>query len=139
MKKILTSKRGEMYFEAVITMMVIMALMVFVLSAFEVSVVKTTADSIADRLLETATFYGCFGDEFEAEVAMLREKYPNLEFEVGYSGDWYNTELRRVQLGDTMAVQITYEVTFSGFGSLISIPLNTTRYGASENYWKTAV
>ena len=137
LKKILSSKRGEMYFDAVITMLVIMSFMVFALSAFQVAVVKTTADSIADQLLETAAFYGSFSDEFDAKVAELRLVYPNLEFEVAYNGDWYNSELKRVQLGDTMMVQISYEVTFSGFGSWVSVPLTTTRVGASENYWKT--
>lgn len=137
MKKILSSKRGEMYFNAVITMIVIMSFMVFALSAFKVAVVKTTADSIADQLLETAVFYGSFSDEFEAKVAELRQVYPNLEFEVAYNGDWYNSELKRVQLGDTMAVQISYEVQFSGFGAWATVPLTTTRTGASENYWKS--
>lgn len=137
MKKIISSKRGEMYVEAVISLMVIAAFLVFALSAFRVSVVKTQADSVADQLLEVATFYGCFGEEYEDHLAKMQQAYSDLNLEVTYDGVWYNTNLKRVQLGDMMKVTVSYKVTFGGFGTFITLPLSTTRVGMSENYWKT--
>ena len=138
MKKILSSKRGELYIEAVISLMVIAMFMVFALSAYRVSVVKTQADSVADQLLEVATFYGCFGDEYERHLEKMQTAYSDLNLEVTYDGEWYNVGLKRVQLGDMMQITVTYEVTFGGFGTFITLPLTTTRVGVSENYWKTA-
>ena len=136
-KNILTSKRGEMYIEAVITCIIIIALLLFCLSALKIASVKNTGDVICNPLLETATFYGCFGDEFYQAVEALKDQYPGLEFEVEVDGDWFNTTLKRVQLGDTMTVTVSYAVNIVGFGSFVNIPLKTVRTGASENYWKT--
>lgn len=137
MRKMLSSKRGEMHIEAVVTIMILVAFMVFAMSVFRVSTVKNRADAIADTLLETATFYGCYGEEFDQKIVDLQNTYPNLEFTVSYDGDWYNSALERVQLGDTMTVTVYYKVTFGGFGSFLTLDLHSTRTGASENYWKT--
>lgn len=136
MKKLLSSRKGEMYIEAVITIVVLISILVFALGTFRVATVKTKADAIADQLLETATFYGCFGDEFDARLAQLHETYPNMVFTVEYDGEWYNTTQERVQLGDIMTVTVYFEVELSGFGASITVPLHTTRTGASENYWR---
>lgn len=135
-KKVLTSKRGEMYISAVVTVMVVMALLVFSLTVLRVATVANTADAIADTLIESATYNGSFGTEFQALEAELHQTY-NLDFTVEYDGDWYNTSLKRVQLGDTMTVTVKYNFTFGGFGSFLTIPLQSVRSGASENYWKT--
>lgn len=135
-KKVLTSKRGEMYIEGVVTVMVVVALLVFSLSVLQIATLSNTADTIADLLIETATYYGSFGTEFQNLEAELHQTY-NLDFTVEYDGDWYNTSLKRVQLGDTMTVTVKYNFTFGGFGSFLTIPLQSVRTGASENYWKT--
>lgn len=139
MKKLLASRKGEMYIDALITCFLILAFLVFALSTFKVSSVRNTGDVIADRLLETACYYGSFGTEFQEEVTYLQEKYPGLEFTVSYSGEWYNESLQRVQLGGKMEVVVSYSVSFGGFGSFISVPLTSVRTGASENFWKTGV
>lgn len=137
LKKVLTNKRGEMYISAVITIIVVIALLAFSLTVMRVATVANTADAIADLLIETATYYGSFGNEFQELEAKLHETY-DLEFTVEYSGDWYNAGLKRVQLGDAMNVTVKYNFTFGGFGEFITIPLKSVRNGASENYWKTA-
>lgn len=137
-RKILSSKRGEMYVEAVVTIIIVMAVLLFCISALQVASVKNQADAIADTLLEHAAFYGCFDSNFYALVSEQKDAYPGIPFEVSISGDWFNEPLKRVQLGDTMTVRVSFSVTIGGFGSFIKIPLTTTRNGASENYWKTA-
>lgn len=137
LKKVLTNKRGEMYIGAVVTIIVVIALLVFSLTVMRVATVANTANTIADLLIETATYYGSFGTEFQNLEAELHETY-NLEFTVEYDGDWYNTGLKRVQLGDTMTVTVKYNFTFGGFGKFLTVPLKSVRSGASENYWKTA-
>lgn len=136
MKKLLSSRKGEMYIEAVVTIMILMAFLVFALGTFRVATVKAKADVIADQLLETATFYGCYGEEFDAKLAQLHATYPNMVFTVEYDADWYNPTLERVQLGHTMTVTVYYEVVLSGFGASIPVRLYTVRTGASENYWR---
>lgn len=136
-KKALSSKRGEMYIEAIVTVIIIMALLLFCLSALQVASKKNQADNIADALLECATYRGCFDAEFYALAEDLQEKYPGLPFTVEVSGDWYNSTYQRVQLGDEMSVTVRFTVTINGFGSFLKITLPATRTGASENYWKT--
>ena len=137
-KKILSSRRGEMYIEAVVTVIILIAFLSFMLSVFRVATINNTAMSITDALLETATYYGGFGPEFDAKVIELQEKYSGLPFTVSYTGDWYNAEYERVQLGDSLSVTVHYEVSITGFGSLLNVPLSCTRTGSSENFWKTA-
>lgn len=137
-KKVLTSKRGEMYIEGVVTVMVVVALLVFSLSVLQIATLSNTADTIADQLIETATFYGSFGTEYEAVKADLEETYNGMSFEVSENapGGYFNSTFKRVQLGDTMTVTVKYNFTFGGFGSFLTIPLQSVRTGASENYWK---
>ena len=137
MKKILSSRRGEMYVEAIITVIIIISFLVFMVSVFRIATVNNTAANIADTLLETAAYHGGFGEEFNAKVVQLQEKYPNFQFTVSYTGDWYNQYYERVQLGDSLSVTVHYEVSISGFGAFLNIPLECTRSGASENFWKT--
>lgn len=137
MRKILTSKKGEMYIEAVVTMIVVMVLLMFCLSVLRIASVRNIGDHIADQLLETAALYGGFGSEFDAKVEELTAKYSGFSFEVSYEADWYNSIYKRVQLGDSLSVTVSYDVSFGGFGSFITMPLTSVRTGASENYWRT--
>lgn len=153
-KKIVASKSGEMYIEAVITLMVVVVLLLFSISALGISPVNNTADMLVDQLIEQACFNGCFGSEFQKEVAELEKQYSNIGLKVKYGvcdekkGDpahsiacaectakYYNSTLQRVQLGGKMWVTVYYEFSLMGLPN--PIELSTSRVGASENYWKT--
>lgn len=137
-KKVLSSKRGEMYIEALITCLLIIAFMVFALSVFRVTSTKNAMDNVADQLIEIATLNGCFGAEFDAKVAELEETYSHLDLKVTTSAEkWFNRQYERVQLGDSMTVRVDFSVSIGGgLVDFVAIELNSVRTGASENYWK---
>lgn len=139
LKKILTSKRGEMYIEGIITIIVVFALLAFSLSVLQIATLSTTADHIADQLIETATFYGSFGSEYNKLKKELEQTYSGISFKVSEVAPdgYYNSSpiYKSVQLGDAMQVTVTYYFSFMGLKD--AIELHTVRSGASEKYWKT--
>lgn len=133
-RQILTSRKGGIPIEAAVAVLVLMSLLATALSTFQVVGMKDEADRIADALLETATYYGGFGSEFDQRVAQLQAQY--FDFEVSYDATWYNHTYKRVQLGDPLSLTITITATLNGFATSIPIKLPVHRSGASERYWK---
>lgn len=133
-RQILTSRKGGIPIEAAVAVLVLMSLLATALSTFQVVGMKDEADRIADALLETATYYGGFGSEFDQRVAQLQAQY--FDFEVSYDATWYNQTYKRVQLGDPLSITITFTATLHGFATSIPIKLPVHRSGASERYWK---
>lgn len=85
-------------------------------------------------LLETASFYGGFGQQFEDKVAELQEEY--FPFEVETEATYFNTTYKRVQLGDPLKITIHFQAKIIGFGITLPVDLKVIRSGASEKYWK---
>ena len=134
LKKILTSKKGEMYIDAVVTLLVVIALLVFSLSVLRVAPVQSRLDTIADQLIELACYKGCFDSEFYARVEQIKQSNSDLQLEITSGADkWFNDSLHRVQLGESMHVTVRCEFKFMGSKP---ITLTATRTGVSENYWK---
>lgn len=134
LRKALTSKKGEAYISTTICLLILMSVLSVALSTFQVIGVKDEADRIADALLETATFYGGFGTEFDDRVAQLQAEY--FDFTVTYDAEWFNQTYKRVQLGDPLSVTITFTAHLFIFGLDVPIELPVVRTGASEKYWK---
>lgn len=134
LQKALASQRGEAYISAIVALIILMSVLGTALNSFQIIGVKDEVDRIADALLETATLYGGFGTEFDARVAQLQAEY--FDFTVTYDANWFNETYKRVQLGDTLSVTITFTVNLAGFGFNVPIELSVVRTGASEKYWK---
>lgn len=134
MKKMLSSKKGEMYVSQIVSLLVLISFLVMALTVFQVIGMKDEADRIADALLENATYYGGFGSEFDECVIKLQEEY--FPFTVEYEATYFNTQLKRVQLGDPLSITIKFTATVSGFGFKLPIELPVHRTGASEKFWK---
>ena len=84
----------------------------------------------------SATYNGCFGDDFYDRVDQLKEQF--FDFDVSVSApSWYNASYKRVQLGKTMSVTISVKTKVLGIG-VVEIPVTatSTRSGLSEHYWK---
>lgn len=134
LKKRFAAQKGEAYVSILIVMLLMMGILALSLNTFQIIGVKDEADRIADALLETATFYGGFGSEFDARVTQLRAEY--FDFTVTYDAQWFNEAYKRVQLGDTLSLTVTFTVSLKGMGIDTRIPITVARTGASEKYWK---
>ena len=137
LKKIFSSKSGETYLEVAIGVLCVVMFLVIALNIFSAVTMYIHMDRIANDLLDVATYTGEFGDAFDAKIAELEERYFDFEVSI-YSDKYYNTALKRVQLGDLMVVTVKANLVINGFGEGIEIPIEpkVQRSGKSENYWK---
>ena len=93
-------------------------------------------DEICDELIETATYTGEFGSRFwERDGELLGDYY---YYDIKTTAEkFYNTSLRRVQLGDTMTVRIEIQTYLKGLGAIkIPVTVSVQKSGISEKYWK---
>lgn len=130
------NKRGEGYIDICVMIISFISCLVIAINVFSFITLKVEMDTIAEELIESATYEGEFGDEFENRTETMKDVY--YEFETEYGADeWFNTTLERVQLGDEMWVTISKETYVKGLGAFkIPVTVKVTRSGLSEKYWK---
>lgn len=136
MKKIITSKKGEGYIDVVVGIFAMMMVVVVVLNIFQFMTLKQDLDEISGQLIETATFNGCFDNEFDERVEGLQDQF--FDFNVTTDAEeYFNAAYKRVQLGDQMDVYVSVQTYVQGLG-MFRIPVTVTshRSGISEKYWK---
>ena len=124
-----------MEFECVGVIVFVMIL-VIAINIFSFITLRIEMDQIADELIDSATYNGSFGTDFEDRNAELRNQY--YDYDVTYSADkYFNSPLKRVQLGNTMYVTVTVQTDIKGLGVFkIPVTLSVTRSGLSQKYWK---
>ena len=134
--KCLKDKRGEGYIDICVMIISFVVGLVVSLNLFAFITLKVEMDTIAEELIESVTYEGEFGDEFQNRTETLKDVY--YEFNTEYGADeWFNTTLQRVQLGDEMWVTISKETYVKGLGAFkIPVTVKVTRSGISEKYWK---
>ena len=101
-----------------------------------VFMLRQDLDTISGFLIETATYEGSFGEEFDERCDELKNSF--FDFDVLASAEeYYNSTYERVQLGDKMSVTVSVHTYVRGIGAFrIPITVSTTRSGISEKYWK---
>lgn len=135
MKKIL-NKKGEGYIDICVGIIALLSVLVLTLNVYSFLTLKQDLDEISEQLIETATYSGCFGDEFNERTESLKSQL--FDFEVEPSADsYYNASYKRVQLGNTMKVTVKVHTKLVGIG-IVNVPVTctSTRSGISERYWK---
>lgn len=136
MKKIITSKKGEGYIDVVVGIFAMMMVVVAVLNIFQFMTLKQDLDEISGQLIETATFNGCFDNEFDERVEGLQDQF--FDFNVTTDAEeYFNAAYKRVQLGDQMDVYVSVQTYVQGLGMFrIPVTITSHRSGISEKYWK---
>lgn len=136
MKRILQNKRGEGYIDICVGVVVFVMLLVIAINIFSFVTLRMEMDQIADELLETATYTGCFGNEFYSRDNELLDQYFYYNYDYG-ADEYFNTAYRRVQLGHVMWVKVSVTTDIKGLG-IFKIPMTLTlkKSGLSEKYWK---
>lgn len=136
MKKIMTSKKAEGYIDVVVGIFALMTVLVVTLNIYSFFTLKQDMDEICGQLIETATFNGCFGSEFDERVGSLQARF--FDFDVRTDAEeYYNATYERVQLSDRVDVYVSVRTYVQGLG-MFRIPVTVTshRSGISEKYWK---
>ncbi len=136
MLKKLKNKRGEGYVDMCVGVIVFVMILVIAINIFSFITLRIEMDQIADELLETATYSGCFGSDFWARDTELLGQY--YYYGIDYDADeYFNASYHRVQLGHTMRVTVSVSTYVKGLGVFkIPITLRVTRSGLSQKYWK---
>ena len=134
-KKIISSKKGEGYVDVCITVLIFVIFIVISLNIFSFITLKADLDQIADDLIVIATHTGKFGDEFNEFNGELQEKY--FCYDLDFGADKYFSNDSKVQLGDKMWVEVSYDTSVKGLGIFeIPITVKVKRSGISEIYWR---
>ena len=134
---IFRSKRGEAgYVDIAVGVILVSLIVVIALSIFTVVSKKTSLDLIADEMLETATYHGSFGPEFEAKVAELKSKYYDFDYEIS-TAQWQDEGKKQVQLGNNMQIRVYTAASIVGTNIRIPINMSVSRVGPSEYYWQS--
>lgn len=136
MRKLLCSRKGEGYIDTCVSVIVFVMILVVAINVFSFITLKTEMDEICDELIETATYTGEFGSRFWDRDSELLDKYYYYDIDPT-AEKFYNSSYQRVQLGDTMSVEISVTTYLKGLG-VFKIPVTVTvsKSGISEKYWK---
>lgn len=135
MKRI-RNKKGEGYIDTCVGIVCFVMVLVVAINIFSFITLKQDMDEIADELIETASFTGCFGSEFWNRDEELMDQYFYYDIKTD-AEQYYNTTYKRVQLGDTMTVHVYVDTYVKGLGIFkIPVRLEVTKSQVSEKYWK---
>ena len=130
------NKRGEGYIDICVGVVVFVMLLVTAINLFSFLTLRVEMDRIADELIETATYTGCFDDEFFDRDEEMSGDYYNYTLDYG-ADEYFNAAYKRVQLGHTMWVTVSKETEVQGLGVIrIPVTVSVTRSGLSQKYWK---
>lgn len=135
--KLLKNKKGEGYIDTVVGVLAAMMVIVLALNVFNFLTIKQDLDYFAKEMIDTATTYGRTSEEATARYNELCDEI-GIAPTVSYSGtDYFNSKTKKVQLGDTIIVTVTYKTNMQGLG-VLSIPMTLTakHSGLSQKYWK---
>lgn len=136
LKRMIKSKNGEGYVDMCVGVVVFVMVLVLAINLFSFISLRVEMDQIADELIESATYSGCFDDDFwDRDTEMLDDYY---YYDINYGAEkYYNSTYQRVQLGDTMWVEISVRTYVKGVGAFkIPVTVTVKRSGISERYWK---
>ena len=136
MLKKLKNKQGEGYIDMCVGVVVFVMVLVIAINIFSFITLRIELDQVADELIEAATYSGEFRSDFNKADNAMMEDYFNYDLDWG-ADKFFNTALGRVQLGDRMWVEVSYDTYIKGLG-VFKIPVTVTvkKSGLSERYWK---
>lgn len=136
LKRLLKNKKGEGYIDICVGVIVFVMVLVIAINIFSFVTLRIEMDQIADELIESATYSGCFSTDFwDRDDDMLGEYF---YYDIDYGADrYFNTTYKRVQLGNKMWVEVSVDTYIKGLGMFkIPVTLKVHKSGLSEKYWK---
>lgn len=130
------SRKGEGYIDLCVGVLCFCMLLVIAINLFSFVTLRIELDEIADNLLEAATESGAFSTEYSAMRSAMLSDYYSFTDAAG-ADSYFNSALKRVQLGEKMWVTVSVRTKVKGLGVLeIPVTLSVKKTGLSEKYWK---
>lgn len=126
MKHLLRNRRGEGYFEVVVTVLVCAMLLVVTLNLFGILTTRQSLNQIADATAEYAAVHGSTGMDAETFFSELCHSY-GIAATVSFAGSESGAR-DRVQYGDRIVITVTANVNGQR--------LQARADAASLVYWK---
>ena len=135
-KHILNNCRGESYIDLAVAVLVFVSMLVLAISLWSAVTLKQDMRYMAQELIDTATVSGQIGPD-------VNDRYTELCSEAGitptmkWEADYCDAAGKKVQLGDTMTITLTHEITLPGFGGFtLPFSVKVRQSGLSRVYWK---
>lgn len=136
MKRISGRRRGEGYIDMCVGVVCFVMVLVTAINIFSFITVRTELDSIADGLIEAATYEGMFRGRFDEVNELMTEQYGAYGLECG-ADRYFNSLYGKVQLGEPMRVTVSKQTYIKGLGVFrIPVTVSVRKTGLSEKYWK---
>ena len=136
MRKLLKSRKGEGYIDMCVGVVCFVMVLVVAINIFSFVTLRIELDEIADNVLEAATESGAFGTEYNSMVSSMKSDYYGFSAAPG-AERYFNTSLKRVQLGEKMWVTVSVQTKVKGLGIFeIPVTVSVKKTGLSEKYWK---
>ena len=133
---VLKSKRGEGYIDVVVGVLVSMMMLVLILNIFSFLTIKQNMDYFAKEMIYAATSNGMTAGETDTRYGELVSE-TGISPTVTWQTTYFDTSAQTVQYGDSIAVTLTINTYFKGFGVFrIPITLTAKHSGLSQKYWK---
>lgn len=136
MKSVLKNKRGWGYIDVIVMTLCSTLFLVLALNVFTFLAQRQKLDYFAREMLQIAIMNGTYNDDvIDHRMSDLKKETglnPVIEFSASKTiGNG------KVQYGEIIKVNLTYNTSFQGFG-VIDIPLTLTvqKSGVSQKYWK---
>ena len=137
MANILGSRRGDGYIDVVVAVLVSMMLIVLSLNVFSFFTLHQDLDYFAKEMVEAACADGQTGSEAVRRAEELSEDLGISPVYVWSAEYMTPASAHRVQLGDSMSIQVQYTSYVQGLGIFrIPVTMTVTHSGLSERYWK---
>lgn len=141
-KRVLRCKKGELYIDSAISMVMLVMVIAVALNVFQFFTLKINMEHITKELIYVATMHGTTKDNPGSPVG---DRLAEIETELGMDVNvtwsapdgYFNGSDESVQYGDKIVVTVSYDVELTGVGAeALSGPVTATRSGLSEKYWK---
>ena len=132
-------RRGDMYIELAVSLMVILSLVWGFIKFMPLYPIKQNVDYMANQLVRTIELTGEVGTEYYAELSRLKATTrlePSINISATYIAD--NKIQLRERLIVTVSVVEQIEIFSPAFTDpvTIDVPVSKTLTGMSEVYWK---
>lgn len=135
MKKVLTN-RADGYVDTAVAVLIIAFILAFSVSIFSLLVKAQDMEYFARELCEAAASSGRIGQEVEDRYAELCGE-TDLSPEYLFTAQYFSSNEKTVQLGDTITCTVTMSASVLGFGDKIfPVTLTGSHSGLSKHYWK---